>query len=88
MTLMSEENLRYCAMCGQPLEKHQKKFCSRACYSLFQIRQRDKNKKSEAEEMQNEVVGLDQFYAELRNRYSSRDSNGLRNAKNIGRVSI
>ena len=56
---MNEENLRYCATCGQPLNKYQKKFCSRACSSLFQIKQRGKKKESEEEKMQNEVVGLD-----------------------------
>ena len=56
---MSEEDLRYCAMCGQPLEKNQKKFCSRACSGLFQAKQHGKKKKSEEEKMQNEVVGLD-----------------------------
>ena len=40
---MDEENLRYCAMCGQPLNKYQVKFCSRTCSALFQENLQSKN---------------------------------------------
>ena len=46
---MDEENLRYCAMCGQPLNKYQMKFCSRTCSALFQVKQRREKEKLQSE---------------------------------------
>ena len=52
---MDEENLRYCAVCGQPLGKYQLKFCSRNCSALFQINQR-REKSLEEEKMQRKIT--------------------------------
>lgn len=72
---MEAENLRYCAVCGQPLKKYQLKFCSRSCSALFQINQR-REKSLEEEKMQRKITDSS-FDEVLDPEYSDKDFLGV-----------